>query len=83
MFITMPRAKKVAKGKQVVPNIEWARENPPDSCKDFMIKCIIEFYESKTMVSLDTKYVRYQEECIDKFKADMRQKMLDALSILE
>jgi len=77
----MPRTKKVAKEKQVVPNIEWARENSSDSCKAFLIKYILEFYELETTVSLDNKYVRYQEECLDKFKVDMKQKMLDALNV--
>jgi len=74
-------AKKVAKGKAMVPNIETARENPSKTCKKFLIELIIKFYESETIASLDSKYVRYQEECLDKFKTKMCQKMLDALHI--
>jgi len=79
----MLRVKKATKGKQALPNIEGARENPSNVCKGFLIKCIMEFYESETTMSLDNKYVRYQEECLDKFKANMKEKMLDALNVLE
>ena len=77
----MPRPKKAAKNKRAVPDIESAREMPSEACKAFLIKCIVAFYESETTVSLDNKYVRYQEECPEKFKGDMRQKMLDALHV--
>jgi len=33
---------------------------------------IMEFYELEIIVSLDNKYVRYEEECPDKFKVDMK-----------
>jgi len=71
----MPRAKKAskeAKGKEKVPSIEWTRENPSESCKAFLIELIVKFYETETTVSLDTKYVRYQEDCIEIFKVDMK-----------
>jgi len=57
----MPRAKKATKEKQVVPNIEVAQEIPSDVCKAFMIKHMVTFYESETIVSLDNKYIRHQE----------------------
>jgi len=79
----MLRAKKATKGKAVVPNIEVARENPSNACKKFLIKLIIEFYEFETTTSLDIKYIRYQEECLDKVKAEMCQKMLDAFHFPE
>jgi len=79
----MSRAKKVAKGKVVVPNIETTRENPSNACKKFLIELIIKFYESETTASLDSKYIRYQEEFSDKFKVEMCQKMLDALHVPE
>jgi len=71
----MLRAKKAAKGKQVVSNIERARKIPFDAFKTFMMECIIKFYKLETTLSLDNKYVRYQEECPRKFKVYMRQKM--------
>jgi len=77
------RAKKVAKEKVVVSNIKTARENSSNACKKVFIELIIKFYESKTTTSLDNKYIKYQEECLDKFKVEMCQKMLDALHISE
>ena len=77
----MPKLKKVAKGKQVVQEKVAAKEIPSDACKAILTECIAKFYESKTTVSLDTKYVRYGDECLQKFKADMTQIMLDALNV--
>jgi len=65
------RAKKAAKEKMVVPNIEIARKIPFNACKKFLIELIIKFYGSKTIASLDSKYIRYQEEYLDKFNAEM------------
>jgi len=79
----MPRAKNDVKGKQVVLNIEGIRKNPSDVCKGFLIKCIVEFNELESTVSLNNKHIRNKEKCLDKFKADIRQKMLDALNVLE
>ncbi len=79
----MPRVKKVAKGKQVVPSSEYTRDNPSESYKAFLMKCIVAFYETETTMSLGTKYVWYQEDYIDKFKADMKQRTLDALNVLQ
>jgi hypothetical protein len=76
----MPRSKKAAKGKQVVEEVA-SKEIPSDACKAFMTECIAKFYESETTVSLDTKYVRYGEECPSKFKANMTQRMLNALNV--
>jgi len=56
----MPSAKKAAKAakeKELVPSIEWTRENPLESCKAFVIELIVKFYETETTTSLDTKYV--------------------------
>ena len=79
----MLKPKKAAKVKQVVPSIQWSRENPSESCKASLIKLIVAFYETETTVSLDTKYVRYEEDFIEKFKLDMKQRMLDALHVPE
>ncbi len=68
----MPRLKKPVKGKQhVVPEIKQAREIPFDACKQFLIELVVKFYEGETNVSLDNKYLRYQEECLSKFKHNM------------
>lgn len=47
------------------------------------IKCIVEFYESETTMSLQSKYVRYGEECPTKFKNDMWQRFMDAAAAPE
>ncbi len=80
----MPRSKKSATGKQhVVPGIKQAREISSDACKLFLIELVVKFYEKETNVSLDSKYLRYQEECLSIFQHDMTQKVLDALNVLE
>ncbi|MBE3102861.1 MAG: hypothetical protein IMZ40_01335 [Bacilli bacterium] len=61
--------------------MEIARGSPSEECKKFMIECIIAFYESETTLSLDNKYIRYQEECVLKFKTDMKQMLLNALNV--
>ena len=72
--MTKGKGKKVAKVKHTggPSSLEIARESPSEECKKFMIECIIAFYESETTLSLDNKYIRYQEECVPKFKTDMK-----------
>lgn len=77
----MPKSKKSGKGKQVVQNTPSPKDMPSEECKNFVIECIVLFYESETTTSLDSKYVRYQEECVDKFRVDMKQRLLEALSV--
>jgi hypothetical protein len=84
----MTKGKKVAKvkngaGPSTQSSVEIARETPSEECKKFMIECIIKFYESETTLSLDNKYIRYGEECVAKFKADIRQVLLDATNVPE
>ncbi len=60
------RPKKIAKTKYVEeggPSNEADSKNPSDACKRFIIKCIVDFYESETTMILQNKYVRYNEEC--------------------
>lgn len=81
----MPKAKNMnkgkGKGKGKLDSIEASRNNPSDSCKDFVIKCIVAFYEAETTLSLESKYIRYGEECIEKFKQDMNDRLLQALHV--
>lgn len=80
----MPKSKNTNKEKKKLDrgqsSMEAARDNPSEACKNFLIEFIVKFYEAETTMSLDSKYVRYQEQCVEKFKSDMIQKMLDALS---
>ena len=77
----MARHKKAARGRQAVSNSDEDRDMPSDACKAFLIECIARFYEAESTMSLENKYLRYQEECPVKFKLDMTQRMLDALSV--
>jgi len=77
------KSKKDMKKKYVVLNIEIVRKIPSNVSKTFLIECIVKFYKLETTVSLDNKYIKNQEECLQKFKVDMVQKMLNAFNILE
>ena len=76
--VTMVRPKKAAKLNDVEPEIV---DRPSDACRKFIIQKIVNFYEAETIMSLESKYVRYQEECVDKFKADMKQLFLNVLNV--
>lgn len=83
----MTRTKKAGKrklGELSGPSRDQARENKPsEAFKKMLIKLIVDFYESETTMSLQTKYVRYNEECPKKFKDDMWRQFMDAASVPE
>ena len=74
----MPRAKKARKEGHL-----QFEDIPLEACKYFLINCIAEFYERKTAVSLEQKYIRYGEECITKFKNEIWQMMMESLRVPE
>jgi hypothetical protein len=41
----------------------------------------VKFYEENTIMALESKFVRYGEESINKFKTDMTASMMQALSV--
>ena len=74
----MPKQKKKQGGVQFdkLP----AHEIPSKSCKDFLTHVIANFYETNDLLSLVSKYVRYQEEGPMMFKQDLTQLMMQALA---
>ena len=80
LLITMPKAKKGGKPRWggAFPNPN--KDYPSDFCKDFLIQVIVAFYETETTMSLESKYIRYEEECVEKFNTDMRDRILEALN---
>jgi hypothetical protein len=56
-----------------------ATEQPSKECWDFLVEFILKFYEAKSSMALDMKHIQYEEESISKFKAEMQQRMMEAL----
>ena len=52
---------------------------PSEACKKFCQKFVVDFYRSNTLMALESKYVRYKEHSVEKFKEDMARDMLQAL----
>ena len=52
---------------------------PLEACKKFCQKFVVDFYRSNTLMALESKFVRYKEHSMDKFKEDMARDMLQAL----
>ena len=61
------------------PSLHPVRDIPSEDCKNFLIELIVRFYEENSAMALDSKYVRYRDEGPDKFRAEMTQRMMDAL----
>ena len=58
-------------------------DRPSLRCKDFVTELIVRFYQGTTLASLDSSYVRYEEEGPKKFKHDMELRIMDALAASE
>ena len=54
-------------------------DRPSLRCKDIITSVIIQFYDRTTLASLDSSYVRYEEEGPKKFKHEMELGIIDAL----
>ena len=54
---------------------------PSEDCKKFLVEFIARFYEDNTVMALESKYLRYKEESVDKFKRDMANNMQQALHV--
>ena len=80
LLIKMPKRRKFSRGREFVASFESDKDYPSESCKSYMVQCIVAFFETETTMSLESKYVCYGEECVGKFKADMKDKMLEALN---
>ncbi|KAG0571933.1 hypothetical protein KC19_VG055000 [Ceratodon purpureus] len=48
-------------------------------CRDYIVAFIVEFYQENTLVSLNSRYVRYGEDGPRKFKSEMETKIRDRL----
>ena len=55
-------------------------DRPSLRCKDFVTAVIVQFFEGTTLASLDSSYVRYEEEGPKKFKHEMESRIMDALT---
>ena len=76
----MSRDKKKQKvGDRALPTFSSNHDIPSQECKDFLIQFIVRFYEENTLRVLESNYVKYREEGLDKFKHDMYVWMMDHL----
>ena len=87
LYIRIVRTKRAGKRKVedegVNYNVEGCAKHPSEALNKMFIKCIRDFYESETTMSLESKYVRYNEAGIKKFKSEMWQRFMDAVAVLE
>lgn len=75
----MPKEKKRKVGSANLFEKFEAHEVPGDACKAFLIEFTVKFYEANDLRALESKYVRYQEEGIEKFKLEIKELMIQAL----
>ncbi|KAG0621197.1 hypothetical protein M758_3G001500 [Ceratodon purpureus] len=75
----MPKEKKRAGGSEHLFQKFEANEIPSANCKTFLIELTARFYEANDLRALESKYVRYQEEGVEKFKHEIRDLMIQAL----
>ena len=90
IFITMPRPKKAAKrdsedvaGSSRSEGRAQSSDKPSQALQNLWLKCIVDFYESETTMSLHSKYVRYGEDCVQKLKNEMWQRFMDVAAAPE
>lgn len=79
--VTMPKGNKQRKRKgQEESPIDYD-VTPLEDCKKFLVEFTARFYEDNTAMALESKYLRYKEESVEKFKRDMANNMLQALHV--
>ena len=72
------KKQEILKQKQEASN-NMATKQPSKECRDFLVELILRFYEAKSSMVLEMKYVWYGEESISKLKMEMHQRMMEAL----
>ena len=77
----MPKEKGRQRGMSFFPKIE-AHEIPFKDCKNFLIEFLAKFYKANTLWLLESKYMRFQEESLAKFKREIRELNIEALQVL-
>ena len=77
----MPKGKKDKKNKGGIQSPFDLHDMPSEECKQFLVEFTVRFYEENSAMALESKFVRYGEESINKFKTDMEASMLQALYV--
>ena len=77
----MPKRKKDKKNKGGIQSPFDLHDMPSEECKQFLVEFMVRFYEQNSVMALESKFVRYDEESINKFKTDMEASMLQALHV--
>jgi hypothetical protein len=64
----MPKGKKHKKGKEEQKFLDDDPNMLLEECKKFCQQFVVDFYQSNTLMALESKYVRYKEYSMEKFK---------------
>jgi hypothetical protein len=76
----MPKGKKHKIGRTTEQkSLEDSPHMPSEACKKFLQQFTVDFYRSNTLMALESKFVRYKEQSVQKFNDDMARDMLQAL----
>ena len=78
----MPKNKKQKLGSLLPPKFKSC-DKPSENCHEFVIQLIVKFYEDNTPKALESKYVKYGEQGLDKFKNEITQMIMNALHVTE
>ena len=84
-FVTISKEKnpKKNKGKNEceVQSPFDVHNMPSKDCKQFLVEFMVKFYEENSAIALGSKFIRYGEESMNKFKTELEACILQALHI--
>ena len=74
-FVTMPKGKNSKKNKgkseHEVRSPFDVQDMPSEDLKQFLVEFLVKFYEENSAMALESKFLCYGEESINKFKTEM------------